>query len=131
MHPDLQAYMHTLLGAIFVTTALYMLVFPEHSLPLRVFILSLEAQVSGLRPNFGTIVFQIVDSQMRDSQVKSSQDPKPVARVCSFLERDYQIVASPNWAPNRSLPEERDSAVGPPDPKSVPVIEFFEVVVLV
>ena len=47
--------MHTLLGAIFVTTALYMLVFPEHSLRLRVFILSLEAQVSGLRPDFDTI----------------------------------------------------------------------------
>ena len=56
--------MHTLLGAIFVTTALYMLVFPEHSLRLRVFILSLEAQVSVLRPDVETIVFQIVDSQM-------------------------------------------------------------------
>ena len=55
MHPDLQAYMHALLGAIFVTTALYMPVFPEHSLRLRVFILSLEAQVSGLRPDFDTI----------------------------------------------------------------------------
>ena len=55
MHPDLQAYMHTLLGAIFVTTALYMPVFPEYSLRLRVFILSLEAQVSGLRPDFDTI----------------------------------------------------------------------------
>ena len=104
MHPDLQAYMHPLLGAIFVTTALYMPVLPEHSLRLRVFILSLEAQVSGLRPDFETIVFQIVDSKMRDSQVKSSQDPKPVARVCSFQERDYQIVANPNLAPNRRLP---------------------------
>ena len=55
MHPDLQAYMHTLLGAIFVTTALSMPVLPEHSLRLRVFILSLEAQVSGLRPDFDTI----------------------------------------------------------------------------
>ena len=106
MYPDIQAYMHTLLGAIFVTTALYMPVLPEHSLRLRVFILSLEAQVSCLRHDFGTIVSQIVDSQMRDSQVKNSQDPKPVARVCSFPERDYQIVASPNWAPHRSLPEE-------------------------
>ena len=56
--------MHALLGAIFVTTALYMPVLPEHSLRLRVFILSLEAQVSGLRPDVETIVFQIVNSQM-------------------------------------------------------------------
>ena len=47
--------MHTLLGAIFVTAALYMPVFPEHSLRLRVFILFLEAQVSGLRPDFDAI----------------------------------------------------------------------------
>ena len=64
MYPDIQAYMHTLLGAIFVTTALYMPVFPEHSLRLRVFILSPKAHVSGLRPDVETIVFQIVDSQM-------------------------------------------------------------------
>ena len=55
MHPDLQAYMHPLLGAIFVTTALYMPVLLEHILRLRVFILSLEAQVNGLRPDFDTI----------------------------------------------------------------------------
>ena len=65
MHPDLQAYMHALLGAIFVTTTLYMPVLPEHSsLRLRVFILSPKAHVSGLRPDVETIVFQIVDSQM-------------------------------------------------------------------
>ena len=56
MRPDLQAYMHALLGAIFVTTALYMPVFLLYSLRLRVFIfLSLEAQVNGLRPDFDTI----------------------------------------------------------------------------
>ena len=56
MRPDLQAYIHALLGAIFVTTALYMPVFLEYSLRLRVFIfLSLEAQVNGLRPDFDTI----------------------------------------------------------------------------